>query len=398
MVSRFLFMAYARIGTLEVGPGKQFARIEAAVLAAQSGDTIMVYPDPSGYPGTAVKIQVPSLTIRGANSTPVVVTGTGFDYSGAGSVPRAIIQVDPSGNGATIQNLNLSDAHNQTFNGAGVRIQSASNVTVSDCIIHGNDMGIMSNGQDNNPSAGSNQIIQYCRIDQNGSLADPGYNHNLYLGGTNARLFMCEISRALTGHNLKSRCHYLQVEACWIHDSANREVDLPEAWDTTRPNSNAVIIGNRIIKDPNCPGNHGTMFFGKESGNRMGNVYLFANTIVSSFSSPILQINVNDSRVVATGNIILNVVQNQAAFLSSSDPNQSFVANANQVSKGYGQLGGTNYYGVTIGDPFRLVIPPYLYKDGSLGKPFLAKWLDGNGTPQSATVALGASLKVGPRT
>ena len=336
-----IFLAISvRCTNLEVGPGKAFARIEPAVAAANTGDTILVYPDPSGYPGTAVRIQTPSITIRGANSQPVTVTGTGFDYSGAGSVPRAIIQIDPTGTGAKIQNLNLSDAHNQTFNGAGIRIQAANDVTVSDCIIHGNDMGIMSDGLTDNSTAGSNQRFEYCRIEDNGNLSDPGFNHNLYLGGTSALLSHCEVARALTGHNVKSRTHYLQVEACYIHDSANREIDLPEAWDTVRPNSNAVLIGNRIVKDPSCPGNRGVIFFGKESGIRNGNLYLLCNTIVTPFSSPVILINFQMSQVVATRNIFLNSQQNQATLLSSPDPNQIFVPSQNMTSRGYGKLPG----------------------------------------------------------
>ncbi|MEI7985491.1 MAG: hypothetical protein WCI55_07665 [Armatimonadota bacterium] len=393
-----IFLAITiRGANLEVGPGKVFARIEAAVAVANTGDTILVYPDPSGYPGTAVRIQTPSITIRGVNSQPVTVTGTGFDYSGAGSVPRAIIQIDPTGTGAKIQNLNLSDAHNQTFNGAGIRIQAANDVTVSDCIIHGNDMGIMSNGQTDNPTAGSNQRIEYCRIEGNGNLSDPGFNHNLYLGGTSAYLSHCEVARSLTGHNVKSRTHYLQVESCYIHDSANREIDLPEAWDTVRPNSNAVLIGNRIVKDPNCIGNRGVVFFGKESGIRNGNLYLLCNTIVTPFSSPVILINFQMSQVFATRNIILNSQQNQATLLSSPDPNQIFVPSQNMTSRGYGKLPGENTWSKDLAEAFGLVIPPYLYPGSVPGKEISVSWFDGNGTKQNGKAAIGMSSVVGPR-
>ena len=36
----------------------------------------------------------------------------------------------------------------------------------------------------------------------------------------------CEVHSSLTGHNVKSRAHRTVVEACYIHDSANREFDL----------------------------------------------------------------------------------------------------------------------------------------------------------------------------
>ncbi|MEI8283096.1 MAG: hypothetical protein WCG75_11875, partial [Armatimonadota bacterium] len=227
-------ISHVRAGTVwEVGPGKQFSRIEEAVAQAKSGDVISVFPSPDGYAKTAVRVRTPKLTIRGVGRKPVEVKGDGFDYSGSGSVPRAIIQIDPSGTGSKIENLDLSGAHNSSFNGAGIRIQGANDVTVSDCIIHDNDMGIMSNGMEGDPKAGSNQRIEYCLIERNGNLKDPVYNHNLYLGGTSAFLAHCEIRNSTTGHNVKSRAHYIQIMGCNIHDAANREIDLPEAWDTT---------------------------------------------------------------------------------------------------------------------------------------------------------------------
>ena len=256
------------VANLEVGPGKGYSRIEEAVAAAKSGDTILVYPDPAGYPRTAIRVQVASLTIRGIGSKPIPIMGGDFDYSGSGSVPRAIIQIEPTGMGAKIENLDLSGAHNQSFNGAGVRIQGASNVAVRDCIIRENDMGIMSNGKEGDPKAASNQLIEYCLIERNGNFKDPGYNHNLYLGGSTVRLLHCEIRNSTTGHNVKSRAHYLEIEGCYIHDASSREIDLPEAWDTSRPNSNAVLIGNLIVKDPKCTGNRGVIHYGVEKGNQ----------------------------------------------------------------------------------------------------------------------------------
>lgn len=81
----------------------------------------------------------------------------------------------------------MSGAHNKSQNGAGVRINQANHVTIRNCNIHHNDAGIMSNG-DVNTGTGLNQRIEYCAIHHNGDLARPGWNHNLYLGGTSVRL------------------------------------------------------------------------------------------------------------------------------------------------------------------------------------------------------------------
>jgi hypothetical protein len=395
-----IFLAITiRATSLEVGPGKPFARIEAAVAVASTGDTILVYPDPSGYPGTAVRIQTHSITIRGVGNQPVPVRGTGFDYSGSGSVPRAIIQVEPTGSGAKVENLNLSDAHNQSFNGAGVRIQAANDVTISDCIIHGNDMGIMSNGQDNNPTAGSNQRIEYCLIEGNGNFRDPGFNHNLYLGGTSAYLSHCEIRKSLTGHNLKSRTHYIQVEGCYIHDSANREIDLPEAWDTVRHCSNAVFIGNRIIKDPNCSGNRGVFHFGKEKGSRLGSLYLFSNTIVSPFVSPVVTVSSLGSMVVAEQNIFLNPIQGIATLWDSILKDTEISVKDNLFSLAYGDMAG-NTTGNSRTESFGRVAPYYLsIEKGGTGIVPGFKWIDGIGNVKRRnSIRTELSRIVGPRT
>ena len=365
---------------LEVGPGKVYARIEEAVAAAKGGDTILVYPDPAGYPRTAINIQVASLTIRGIGPKPIPIKGDGFDYSGSGKVPRAIVQIEPSGTRAKLENLDLSGAHNQSFNGAGVRIHAASNVTVRDCIIHDNDMGIMSNGKEGDPRAASNQLIEYCLIERNGNGKDPGYNHNLYLGGTSVKLSHCEIRNSTTGHNVKSRAHYIEVEGCYIHNAANREIDLPEAWDTSRPNSNALLIGNRIVKDPKCVGNRGVIHFGKEKGTRMGNLYMFGNTIVTPFASPVVLVTSPTTTILAQYNFLLNREQAKAVLFKGEGVDLKIEATNNRISMGYGEVPG-NTTGKSRSelfgkDPTTYLGPRFVTAPGGVGD---ATWIDGDG-------------------
>lgn len=187
---------------LTVGDGRTYAQLTDAVAAAKSGDTIAVYRKREGYGDTAVLIRKAGLKIVGMESPRIILDGGSFEYSGAGSVPRAIFQVDPGADGVMIENFELRGAHNRSYNGAGVRINAANRVTVRNCDIHGNDMGIMSNGIAGNPHAGEDQLIESCSIHENGNLKDPGYNHNLYLGGTSATIRFCNIHRSLTGHNL----------------------------------------------------------------------------------------------------------------------------------------------------------------------------------------------------
>jgi len=92
-------------------------------------------------------IRKPDLTIEAAaGQGPIKLSGVGFDYSGAGSIPRAIIQFDPDGDNCTFDGFEMFGASNESKNGAGVRINQADNVTIRNCVIYDCEMGIMSNG------------------------------------------------------------------------------------------------------------------------------------------------------------------------------------------------------------------------------------------------------------
>lgn len=335
-----LFLLSTRI--LAVGDGHPYSRIDDAIRDAKPGDTVTIYKKSSGYHATAMRILTPRIRVVGMSSEKIVLDGEGFEYSGAGSVPRAIVQLEPTASDVTIENLEFRGAHNQSFNGAGVRINGAMRATVRDCVIHGNDMGIMSNGAANEPDAATEQLIDHCRIYANGNLKDPGYNHNLYLGGTSVTVQFCEIYGALTGHNLKSRAHFNLVRYCHIYDSANRELDFVEAWDTERADSNAVLIGNVIAKDPGCKGNRAVIHFGQEKGKRNGQIYLFHNTIVTPFQSPVVMVTSPQASLEMDGNVIYNPAEAspQLASLVPGMSSQAVQGRANWISHNY-DLGST---------------------------------------------------------
>jgi len=342
MVGLALLAAFSPT-TLTVGDGRTYSQIVDAVAAAKTGDTIAVYRKVEGYLGTAVLIRKAGLKIVGMESPRIILDGGSFEYSGAGSVPRAIFQVDPGSDGVTIENFELRGAHNLSFNGAGVRINAANRVTIRNCEIHSNDMGIMSNGIAGNPHAGEDQLIENCSIHENGNLKDPGYNHNLYLGGTSVTVRFCDIYRSLTGHNLKSRAHFTLVEYSHIHDSSNRELDFVEAWDTERPNSNAVLLGNLIEKDPHCPGNRVTIHFGREKGERDGSLFLLHNTVTTPFLSGVVSLSTGKASCRLENNDIRNTAQSRPHLVdvSAGGMLSSVAGGKNLIGKGY-DLAGTS--------------------------------------------------------
>jgi hypothetical protein len=295
--------------TLEVGPGKPFQRIEEANAQANAGDVILVHPRRDGrpYDRVAVFVRRKNLTFRAAateDGQRVKLSGKDFNYTGIGNTPRAIFQFNRGADGCTIDGFELTGAHNRSHNGAGVRINQANRIFIRNCSIHGNDMGVMSNG-DGTAETAVGQRIEFCEIHHNGDPAEPGFNHNLYLGGTDATIRFCEVHSSLTGHNLKSRAHVTRVEYCYLHDSANRELDLVDAADTERPGSDAVVIGCILVKDPHCPGNRAVIHFGRDGGKpHDGTLYLIFNTVVTPFIAPVVQLSDPQAKVFLEGNLV----------------------------------------------------------------------------------------------
>jgi hypothetical protein len=241
----------------------------------------------------------------------VALSGKGFDYSGVGRTPRAMFQFNRGTDGCVLENFELEGAHNNSHNGAGVRINQANDVTVRNCEIHGNDMGVMSNG-DGSLGTGTNQRFENCIIHHNGDPAEPGFNHNLYLGGASATLFACEVHSSLTGHNVKSRAHYNRIECCYIHHSANREFDLVDSLETEFPGSDAVLVGNVIVKDPACEGNRAVIHFGQDGGKpHDGVITLVHNTVVTPFRSPVVDLSSGSAGARFYNNLVDDGGKNQ---------------------------------------------------------------------------------------
>lgn len=295
---------------LQVGPGRAFASIARAVRAAHPGDIIQVWPRPGNRPyrRVAVLVTKPRITIESAlPGKYITINGSGFNYSGRMPVPRAIFQFDPAADGCTLKGFALTGAHNRAANGAGVRINAANHVTIDDCYIYGNDMGIMSNGSYARHT-GRYQLIENCRITKNGSPVHAGYNHNLYLGGTSALVRGCDISDSLTGHNLKSRAHITWVEYCYIHGSANRELDLVDSRGTTdRPHSDAVILGCIIVKKSAMSGNREVINFGRDGhADHTGTLYLVHNTIITPYYTAAVVLSAPGAHLMMIDNRFIN--------------------------------------------------------------------------------------------
>ncbi len=347
LFSALLSPAAAFSRTLRVGPGMQFSGIAKAVAAARPGDVIKVWPAHGGsYTRTAVEVNTAGLTIEPAIPGKLIrINAEGFNYSGRGQVPRAVFQFNPNADNCVLRGFDLHGAHNHSFNGAGIRINAADNVLVTHCYIHGNDMGIMSNGNFHR-GTGANQRIEFCRITGNGSYKDPGYNHNLYLDGTSALILGCDISHPLTGHDIKSRCHITWVEYCYVHGSSNREFDLvDDRANTAAANSDAVVLGCLIVKGGGA-GNHQVIHFGQDGGGpHNGTLFVIHNTIRTPWSSPVFVLSAQGAKIFCCDNRITGPRGGDSLTMFVHGAKEgNFSGRGNLLSSGYGQwrknLGG----------------------------------------------------------
>lgn len=297
----FAVMTSAAAAVYDVGPGKPYATI-AAVPALVAGDTVNIHSGTynevkrwtvSGTAGSPI-------TIRGIGATRPVINANGKPVSGSGSIPRGVFQIN--GSHYVIENLELTNARNGN-NGAGIRITGgATHVTIRNCRIRNNDMGMMSDNCDA-------VLIEGCEIDHNGTADFSGYSHNLYMGGTGLTIRGCHIHDAVHGQNVKSRAHFSALFYNRIEHSQDGEVGLVDAPETTSAHSHAVMIGNVIISKDRGSGWNNARFvlFGAESGNaHNGTLFFLHNTcIAGATTNTFLTISHADADLVARNNVFV---------------------------------------------------------------------------------------------
>jgi len=269
--------------TYHVGPTRTYKRIAEVVDRVRPGDTVLI---DSGTYREAVKWRggdakgLP-ITVKGIGRSRPVIDGTGVDVSAQGAAPRALFQVE--GDNYIFENLAFQNARNGN-NGAGLRVVRARQTVLRHLKITRCDMGMMSGENDE-------LLIEYCEFAFNGTPDFNGYSHNFYLGGDRSTIRFCYIHDSTNGQNFKSRGHYTELLYNYIVDAhdgveggeTTKEIGFPDAKDSRAPNSNAVLIGNLIIKKGSSPQ---FIDFGPETGGeRDGTLYMINNTVVAASPS-----------------------------------------------------------------------------------------------------------------
>ncbi|MBI4956460.1 MAG: hypothetical protein HY908_30865 [Myxococcales bacterium] len=265
----------ARAATLEVGPGKPFARPCDAIAAAQVGDVVEV--DAAGnYDGDTCAWSTDGLTVRGVNGRARI------DATGAALTQQKGIFViyAPS---ATIESFELSGAAISAANGnngAAIRHQGL-NLTVRDCFLHDNPNGILGGPLDNGqPADGQGEVlVERSELLHNG--AGDGQSHNLYLN--HYARFTLQFSwshGADAGHLVKSRA----LESFILYNLLSDEGSPNVSYEVNLPDGGtAYVIGNSIAQaaDPQGLENGGIVDFGSESVQPASHLFVVHNTLVN---------------------------------------------------------------------------------------------------------------------
>jgi parallel beta-helix repeat protein len=125
-----LFTVTAYAATLEVGEGKPYTSIQAAINAAVTGDTVLVYDgtyvENISFMGKAITVK----SVNGAASTII-------DGNASGSV---VTFNNGEGSGSVFDGFTITNG-NTAANGGGIYCYSSSSPTISNCTITGNTAG-----------------------------------------------------------------------------------------------------------------------------------------------------------------------------------------------------------------------------------------------------------------
>ena len=183
-----------------VGPGKPYTTVRAAILAAGDGDTIQI--DPGDYLGDVATITAHNLLIKGTSTT----NRARLFANGAHQSDKGILVLE--GDDCTFENMEFHQVAGPSQNLAGVRHDGAGLTTFRNCGFFDNENGILSGG-------GGEVLMEFCEFARNG-FGD-GQTHNVYFG-THPKVTArdCYFHEAHIGHEFKSRAKENILERCYF--------------------------------------------------------------------------------------------------------------------------------------------------------------------------------------
>ena len=203
---------------------------------------------------------------------------------------------------------NASNNWNIYDNTAGIRYLKSTNLTVRNCRLYNNDMGIQ--------GGGSNTVVEYTEFDHNGAPATD-QSHNVYiLGGDNFTLRYSYLHDSVGGQNFHIRARNATVAYNWIQNASAYEGDMmanqPEYDAGANGIQTMLFMGNVVVQSAN-PNNYTkliALYNQPESGNMTFNLTAVWNTFVfkeasQTTGSGVVQL-VKGTNYSTTGNIVFS--------------------------------------------------------------------------------------------
>ena len=261
-----------RAATNQVGSGKTYSTVQAAVNASGNGDVVEVYP--GTYSGAAaVAVINNSITIRGVGTRPVL-DATGYTIPNGKAI---FVAGNNNANNAsiTVENLEFMGAAVPSANGAGIRPE-CTNLVVRNCYFHNNQDGIQGGW------SSSSILFEYCEFAYNG--AGDGQSHNIYIGSGVSSFTMrfCYTHDANQGHLIKTRANTNYILYNRITDengTGSYVLQFPQG-------GLCFVVGNLIEKGANNVNHVYSMCYADENqSNPIQNLYFANNTFVNDLTS-----------------------------------------------------------------------------------------------------------------
>lgn len=299
--------------TWKVGPNKTYTYCSQVAALVADGDTIEI--DFATYQNDAqVKWSKNNLYITGVGGRPRLEAGAiiaNDANNGKGIFVTA-------GANIKIHNIEFANAKVQSNNGAGIR-QEGVNLLITHCKFDGNEMGVLSGN-----IANCKTVIEYCEFLNGGSIANLGYQHNIYINHIDTFIFRYNYTydALAEGHELKSRanCNFILYNRISnINNIDSRNIDIPNGGTT-------VIMGN-IIEQGTNSSNSNILGYGLEGLTNVSkhNLWICNNTFVNKKSTgSFINIATNTDTLFIKNNIFAGAktggfIIGTANFLDSSN-------------------------------------------------------------------------------
>jgi len=251
---------------LAVGPGREFATVASAAMAARDGDHVEV--DSGDYVDDVAVWPQSDIAIRGVGG-PVHLRSVARTAEGKGIFVT-------QGTDVLVEGVAFSGALVASRNGAGIRHEGGL-LTVRDCLFERNEMGLLTW---NSPSA--ELVVERCEFRYNAVRGpyQPGgrIGHQLYAGSIR-RLTLRDsyFHGGAFGHLVKSRARENHILCNRLTDEAGGRA----SYELEFPNGGvAYVIGNVIAQSP-LTDNEAMIGFGAEGyASGTNELYLVNNTLV----------------------------------------------------------------------------------------------------------------------